>query len=160
MSENQVIKQWTIGEDVNGRAQILAPDLISAGAKHVKAVANEVAGDGAADGTSLDTYSIGAGEVFICTEIIASSNLAALVRIGTGDLGSMTDYDWVDIAGRGNYGKTSDGFSPLFVVDNSSGSTALTLRVYAPQTAYNAATNNDDNHYFNTKISGLIYEPV
>lgn len=131
--------------------------LISAHRYYVESTpGTEVVGDADADGTSICTLSITAEKRFICTHLQASTNVGALLRIGTGDLGSVTDIYQIDLQNVGSFVAISPDM-PIFEYDNSASSTAVTLRIYAPKTAYGATTNNDASHYFYGFIGGIEY---
>ena len=131
--------------------------VVGASAYHIDAEGYNVRGDANANGTVIATLTIPAYNYFLCTEFLGTCNLAGVLWAGVGALATPpTDYDWIDLPNRGLHGKQAEVSSPLFVVDNSAGATALTLNVYAPQIAVEAlATNNDLNHYYYAKIGGL-----
>lgn len=148
------IQMQELAENLNKQLVPAIKDIITGASVFDQSSAEEVVGDGAANGTSILTLSVADGKVFICTLALASSNLPAIVKIGTGTLAAMTDYFWIDCSNRGICGIMAEGNTPIFIVDNRSGGAALNVIMFAPKTAFNAATNNDANHYFNGYLGG------
>lgn len=151
---NKFIQTFPMAENLNKELIPAIGDIITGASVFKQESAEEVVGDGVANGTAIVTLEIGAGKVFICTLALVSSNLAAVVKLGTGTLAAMTDVFWIDATNRGINGFMTEGNTPIFVVDNSGSAVALDLIMFAPKTVWNVATNNDSNHYFNGYIGG------
>lgn len=116
----------------------------------------EVVGDAAAIGTSICTLSIPAGKFFVCTHLMVSTNISAIILMGTGTLAAMTNIYIIDLQAAGAFVAISEDM-PIFEYDNSAGAAAINLIMYAPQTAKNIASNNDVTHYFDGFIGGIQY---
>lgn len=120
-------------------------------------VGTETAGDAAANGTSITTLSIAGSSYFVCTHLAASTDVAAVLKVGTGTLASMTDVYFVDLYNSLSFVAVAEAM-PLFHYDNTSSSSAVNLIMYAPQTAMGVATNNDANHHFYGFMGGITYK--
>ena len=157
MRRNQrlmLMMEQTRGSD--GKYKMAAKDIIGMTKYWTQSTPGvEVAGDGAANGTSICTLSITAEKYFICTHLMASTNIGAIILLGTGSLASMTKVYIIDLMNSGGFVAISEKV-PIFTYDNTSSSSAVTLIMYAPKTAKNVATNNDTNHYFDGFIGGLL----
>lgn len=140
--------------DINGKEEDAVDDIVSKGARWTEGDEQEVVGDGNANGTEVCNLTIAAGKVFMCMSIMGSTNISAILILGTGTLGSTTDYYCIDLQNVGGVVIVTEE-TPIFIVDNSAGTSALTLRMYAPQTAMGVTTNNDANHYFNGSMGGV-----
>lgn len=123
-------------------------------ANRLQAVGVEVVGDAAAVGTAICTFNIPAYGKFVCTHLSISTNIAAMIHVGTGTLAAMTEVYFADLMAGGGLVITSDDEKPLFTIDNSGGAAVLAVIVFAPQTGKNIATNNDATHYFDAYIGG------
>jgi len=117
--------------------------------------ATETVGDAAANGTSLLTITVTAAKVFHCMSLMLSTNIGAMGRIGTGALGAMTDYYIIDVQNAGSTVIVTED-TPIFTIDNSTGTSDLTLRLYIPQTAKGVATNNAATKYFDAYVGGIL----
>lgn len=157
MVENKMIQVLQKAKGADGKLKDAANDLIS---KHFywkdSTPATETAGDGAANGTSLCTISISAYKRFICTHLMVSTDVGAVIRVGTGTIGSMTDIYPIDLMDGGGIVIITED-SPIFDYDNSASASATTLRMYVPQTAKGVPTNNDTNHHFDAFMGGYEY---
>lgn len=157
MVDDKMMQVLQKAKGADGKLKDAASDLIS---KHFywkqATPATETAGDGAANGTSLCTISITAYKRFICTHLMASTDVGAVIRVGTGALGSMTDIYPIDLMDGGGIVIITED-SVIFHYDNSAGASAVTLRMYVPQTAKGAATNNDAFHHFDAFMGGYEY---
>lgn len=123
----------------------------------------EVVGDADAFGTAICTLSISAGKYFICTNLMGSTNVGAMVYIAQGSIvtgvSGITAGEELYIIDLQNVGSNIiiTETMPIFVYDNTASAAAVTLTMYAPETAKGVATNNDANHYFDGYIGGLEY---
>lgn len=150
---------YTIQEtfDFNGEVMIAPCSIIDIAQLYTDEVAREVVGTDDADGTSILTISIADEAVFICTQLKGSTNVSALIAIGTGDLGDPpTDVTFIDLQNIGEVWAQAEVNSPLFVINNIGGDADVTLRMWVPHTAFGVATNDDANHYFNGYIGGIL----
>lgn len=146
-----------LGKDFNGEVIEVVESIIDVAKLYTDGEGYEVAGDGAAVGTSICTLSIPDEAVFICTKAKFSTNVGALAYIGTGALADPpTKYYFLDCQAAGEIIEFADDTGPLFVINNIGGTGALTLRMYAPQTAKGVATNNDITHYFDGYMGGIL----
>lgn len=152
---NKLTQTFPMAENLNKQLVPAIMDVIGGASVFDQSAAEEIVGDANANGTSILTLSVGIGKVFICTIALASCNEGALVKIGTGALGAITDYYWIDCSNKGNNGAIAEGTTPLFVVDNSAGVAAIDVRMHVPQTAYGVATNNAVTKYFNGFLGGF-----
>lgn len=136
--------------------------LLGASSYWTQEEAENVVGDGAADGTSLLTITIPANYHCIGVAAISMSNLQAIIRIGIGDLGDPpTTHYWISCpTPLEPFGAMAEETTPVFVVASSA--SAQTLRMWVPQTGIAAiATNNDVNHYFYGFLGVLlIKDPI
>lgn len=143
-----------LGRDGEGRIIEADRGIQSAAATWESEVAFEQATTGAADGDSILTISLPAYKSFICTSATFDCDNSIYLRVGTGDLGSMTDYWGIHIP-AGGIEALSDGESPLFVINNDT-SSSVTIRLYAPQTLHGAATNNNATKYVAAYLGGRV----
>jgi len=141
-----------VSRDLNGYPRDGVDDLIAATLYYRSQKATEVQGTNNANGTNVLNFTLSAGYSVIIVEFIGACNNTAVLRLGTGDLGSMTDYDWI-VVSQSVSGKISDGVTPLAVITASSSD--LTVRVYAPHTAF-GATNDPNTNYFYAKLGYLL----
>ena len=148
-----VIKFLEVEHDLNGKIteKKTAAQQI---ANRLQAVGVEIAGTGGATGTEICTFNIPAYGKFFCTHLAVSTNVAAMIHVGTGTLAAMTEVYFADLMAGGELVITSDDDKPLFTIDNSAGAAVLAVLVFAPQTGKNIATNNDNTHYFDGYIGG------
>ena len=145
-----------ISRGIDGKIADVCSDLIDNHKGWRQATpGTEVAGDGAANGTAVCTLAITAAKKFVCTHVSAATNLAAMLKIGTGALGAMTDIYPVDLYNSLSFTAITEAM-PIFHYDNSAGA-AVNLIMYAPLTAMAVATNNDVNHKFYGFIGGVEY---
>lgn len=158
MRQKQRLLQFLHKErGVDGKIQDAVSGIIGAHAKWTQSTpGTEVVGTGGATGTSICTLSITAYKRFICTHLMASTNVGAVIRLGTGSLASMTDVYVIDVMNTGGFVAIAETM-PIFAYDNSASASAVNLIMYAPKTAKNVATNNDSSHYFDGFIGGLEY---
>lgn len=119
------------------------------------AKATNIVGDDAATGQILATYSLAAYKKLAIYVINLNANKHTLFRIGTGTLAAMTDYLELRVAAAGDIMRESA--TPLTVIDNSAGASAINVRLYLPRSIDGAATNNDTSHYAAGFFSGVVY---
>jgi hypothetical protein len=154
------IKMWyTIEEtlDFNGQVMLAPTSIIAIAQLYTDSVEIEQQGDGVADGTDVVTLTIDDEAVFICTKLTGSTNVSAILVLGTGALATPpTTVDFIDLQAVGSLTLMAEVNAPIFVINNIGGSGDLVLRMYAPQTAMGVGTNNDTNHYFNGYIGGIL----
>ncbi len=148
---NQVI-QMSVSPD--GKI-VFSPDGLYGKANDwIEAEGDEVVGDAAANGTIVVSLSVAANSTFICTSLMASTNIAAVLNIAYGVIGTHTDIYHIDLQNAGSLVAITEN-SPIFVYNNTTAA-AVTLLMIAPQTAKGVATNNAATKYFHGYIGGVL----
>lgn len=115
----------------------------------------EVVGDANANGTSVYSSTVAAYSTLYITSMSYIASAMAMMVVGTGALASLVILHRKYLSGAGEIMITADGDFPVLVIDNSTGSTALTWRCVVPQTFGGAATNNAATKYFHFSYAGL-----
>ena len=143
-----------MSEDVNGKIRFAPKGILGKVAYWSEAEGDEVAGDAAANGTTVVSLSVAATSRFICTSLMASVNIAAVLNIASGTLGTHVDIYHVDLQNAGSLVMVTEE-TPIFVYNNSTAA-AVTLLMIAPQTAKGLATNNAVTKFFHGFLGGLV----
>lgn len=141
-------------EDANKKDKLL-DDGQNAVTNNASAHGENVIGDTLAVGTQICSYSLAAYKKLAIHVVNLNANAHVIVRIGTGTLGSTTDYLELRVAAAGDIMRESS--TPLCIIDNSAGATAVTVRMFFPQSRDGAATNNAATTYVGGFFSGVLY---
>jgi len=141
-------------ESVDGKIVFAPNNLLGKAILWDEAEGDEVVGDANANGTVIASLSVGAYKTFICTSLMASTNIAAVLNIAYGLIAAHTDIYHIDLQNAGSLVAITED-SPIFKYYNDSAA-AVTLLILAPLTAKGIATNNDANHYFHAYMGGIV----
>jgi len=151
---NKLTQTIEMVESVNGKIVFAPNNILGKANLWDEAEGDEVVGDAAANGTIIVSLSIGAYKTFICTSLVASTNIAAVLNIAYGLIAAHTDIYHIDLQNAGSLVAITEN-SPIFKYYNNTAA-AVTLLMIAPQTAKGLATNNDATHYFHGYMGGIV----
>lgn len=144
-------------EDPDGKivyGSHIPASVLARAAIWTEAEGDEVAGDGAANGTIIVSLSIAANTKFVCMSLMCSTDVAAILNIAYGVIGAHTDIYHVDLFSALAQVIVTES-TPIFVYNNNTDA-AVTLLIIAPLTAKGAGTNNDVNHHFHAYMGGIL----
>lgn len=136
--------------------------IINTTSQYKEKTFKEVVGTNNANGTELAEIEIPEGFIFACYYIQYACNEGRSIAVCTvDDAASLGDASQAErfVFGDDNVGLHADhGIEhPLFVVDNSAGTAAIDMLVYAPHTVFNV-TNDPATSYFQGHIAGICYK--
>ncbi len=143
-----------MAEDGSGKIKFAPKGILGKLAYWDEAEGDEVAGDANANGTIIVSLSVAAYSRFVCTSLVASVNIAAVLNIAYGIIGTHTDIYHIDLQNAGSLVMVTEE-SPIFVYNNTTAA-AVTLLMIAPETAKGVATNNAVTKFFHGYMGGLV----
>ncbi|KKL85929.1 hypothetical protein LCGC14_1949840 [marine sediment metagenome] len=141
-------------QNAAGKIKFAPKGLLGKAAYWKQAEGDEVVGDAAANGTTVVSLSIPAVSRFLCTSLMASTNIAAVINIASGVLGTLTEIYHIDLQNAGSLVMATEE-TPIFIYNNTTDA-AVTLLMVVPLTAKGVATNNAANKYFHGFMGGIV----
>jgi hypothetical protein len=144
-----------LSSDTNKKDIDFAGSLPSAITNHASIHGENVIGTNNANGTDIATYNLAAGRKLAIMNVNLNCNAAVVIRIGSGPLATVTALGEYRLAAAGDINRSSESH-PLLVVDNSTGSAVLAVRVYMPHTIDGAANNDAVTKYAGALVTGQL----